>query len=343
MEAAPPETQPIDDGTTSSDGVGPVLTAIAQAVSRVAALVAAPPPQDGSGVLAANASGDTQTPLDVVAHDVFVEVLAAAPVQSVMSEEADAPILLDRTAPYAVAVDPLDGSSNVDVDAPIGAIFSVLPGVDLARSSPDDAFLVDGTQILAAGFALFGPRTVLVVATEDGVRASTLDPTTREFVRSDTLLRVPEQASEYAINASNHRHWQPSVRKYVDDLMAGESGPRGVNFNMRWIAALVAEAYRILIRGGIFLYPADSRPGYEHGRLRLLYEAQPIAYVMERAGGEATDGRDRILDRRVTDLHERCPLVFGSAAKVARVREYDIAAFAGERDALFGRRGLFRS
>ncbi len=200
-----------------------------------------------------------------------------------------------------------------------------------------------GTAQLAAGFIIYGPQTAFALTVGDGTRIFTLDRGTRQFILTRPAVQIPEGRREYAINASNYRHWNAAVREYVDDLVAGESGPRGQNFNMRWIASLVAEAYRVLVRGGIFLYPRDSRPDYRAGRLRLVYEAFPIAFLVEQAGGAATDGERRILDLIPESLHCRTPLIFGSADKVARVTRYHAAppSIVGE-SPLFAKRGLFR-
>ena len=326
-----------------------VLLTLASAVAATAGLVAGPAEPNASQRQSGapdgaerNASGDHQVLLDVAAHELFVATLRRnALVQVVASEEATDAIWLNNGGRFAVAFDPLDGSSNVSINAPIGSIFSVLPGAD-PSASPDQPFLVDGDAIVAAGLAIFGPRTILVLGADREVSSWVLDTSTGTFALLRPSLRVPEDANEFAINTSNYRHWQPGLRRYIDDLFAGADGPRGADFNMRWIAAVVAEAYRILIRGGIYLYPADSRPRYERGRLRLLYEGHPIAWLIERAGGAATDGNERILNRRVGDLHEHTPLVFGSTNKVERVRDYDLDPFVGTRSPLFSRRGLYR-
>jgi fructose-1,6-bisphosphatase I len=208
----------------------------------------------------------------------------------------------------------------------------------------DAAFLRPGTAQLAAGFVVYGPQTALVLTLRAGTHVFTLDRRTNTFVLTRADVRIPAGRREYAINASNYRHWDEPVRAYVDDCIAGADGPRGTDFNMRWIASLVAEAFRILARGGIFLYPSDARPGYERGWLRLVYEANPLALVVEEAGGAATDGENRILEISPTALHQRVPLVFGCRHKVERVAEYYAGRLPspGERSPLFGRRGLFR-
>ncbi len=292
-----------------------------------------------SAVVGDGGGGDTQQALDLRAHDLFVAALKNAPVAFVGSEEAAEPIVLDESAPLAVAIDPLDGSSNIETNVSIGTIFAVLP----ARETGAVTFAQSGVAQLAAGFVMYGPQTALVLTVGNGTQIFTLDRKNRRFVLTHATVGIPEGRREYAINASNYRHWNTAVREYVDDLIAGEAGPRGGDFNMRWIASLVAEAYRVLIRGGIFLYPRDQRPNYRAGRLRLVYEANPIAFLVEQAGGAATDGEHRILDLVPEALHSRTPLVFGSVDKVERVARYHEAprSVVGE-SPLFGKRGLFR-
>jgi fructose-1,6-bisphosphatase I len=206
------------------------------------------------------------------------------------------------------------------------------------------AFLAPGTQQLAAGFVLYGPHTALVLTLGEGVRIFTLDRDAGVFVLTQDAVRIPPGRREYAINASNGRHWPLAIRAFVEECIAGAEGPRGVDYNTRWLGAVVAEAYRILVHGGIYLYPGDARPGYRRGRLRLLYEANPIAFLMEQAGGTATDGYGRILDLVPSDVHEHVPLIFGSPDKVERVMELYAASVpqAGQRP-LFAARGLFKS
>jgi fructose-1,6-bisphosphatase I len=296
---------------------------------------------DHAALGGSNADGDSQCALDLVAHDVFLEALGRAPVAFVASEEAQAPIPLNAGAPLAVAIDPLDGSSNVDTNISVGTIFSILPSSPI---DPTALFLRPGRMQVAAGFVIYGPQTSLILSIGRGVQIYTLDCERAAFRLVRDSVTIPRGTREYAINASNYRHWDEPLRAYVDDLIQGADGPRGENFNMRWIASLVAEAYRILVRGGIFLYPADRRRGYARGRLRLVYEANPIAFLVEQAGGSATNGVMPILDLVPASLHERTPLVFGSADKVERVARYQGGAFEiPERSPLFGRRGLLRA
>ncbi len=291
-------------------------------------------------VVGTNGSGDPQKEMDLSAHRLVLESLRAAPVAAIVSEEQDKPVELAPGAPLVVAVDPLDGSGNLAIDGPMGLIFSIRPAT---AAAPERAFLGPGTEQVAAGFVLYGPATLLVLTTGAGTDLYVLRPDDQVFIRSTRGIRVPAGTPEYAVNASNARHWLPGFRAYVADLQAGADGLRGLDFSMRWYGALVIEVVRILVRGGVYLYPADRRPKYRSGSLRLVYEAQPVAMLIEEAGGAATDGHDRILDKSAADLHERTPLVFGSPDKVARVGRYlDESTYDAERAPLFASRGLFR-
>ncbi|MEZ5932014.1 MAG: class 1 fructose-bisphosphatase [Alphaproteobacteria bacterium] len=332
--------EPFARQSTACAAAAEAIHAILSAAIRLEALIAKGPLAGALGEeIGENTDGDRQKALDLIADDLFARALASAPVAVIGSEEQEAPAILDPAAPVAVAIDPLDGSSNVDTNISVGTIFSILPMVD----DPAAAMLQPGRRQLAAGFVIYGPQTCLALTLGAGTDIYTLDRESGRFLRTREKIRIPPESSEYAINASNARHWEEPVRAYIDDNVAGAEGPRGKNFNMRWIASLVAEAYRILIRGGIFLYPGDRRPGYEEGRLRLVYEASPLAMIIEQAGGLATDGENRILDLQPKTLHQRVPLVFGSSTKVERVRAFhDGTLPGGERSPLFGRRGLFR-
>ncbi len=286
-----------------------------------------------------NSDGDLQNDLDVRADRLIRNALRPVAIAAFASEEAETPTIRDASAPISVAVDPLDGSSNLGANMVMGTIFSILP----TPANVNAAFHQPGHAQLAAGFVVYGPRTALVLTLGEGVDIFTLDRTERVFKLTQAGLRIADDTPEYAINASNARHWEAPVRTYIDDCIAGREGPRGHDFNMRWIGALVAEAYRILVRGGIFLYPADAREGYGEGRLRLVYEAHPMAFLMEQAGGAASTGRARILDLAARDLHQRVPLIMGSRSKVERLeRLFQSTAVAVERAPLFAHRGLFR-
>ncbi|MFO1070745.1 MAG: class 1 fructose-bisphosphatase [Geminicoccaceae bacterium] len=319
--------------------VARTIAALAGAIVDISAMVAEGPLGGELGAdIGGSGGGDTQKHLDAVTHRVFGEALAQAPVAVVGSEEDREPVILDAGAPLAVVIDPLDGSSNIDTNVPVGTIFGILPAAEPLAAS----VLRPGHDLLAAAFAIYGVHTALVLTLREGTHVFTLDRTRGQFLLTRAAVQIPPAQREYAINASNYRHWDEAIRTYVDDCIAGVSGPRAGNFNMRWIASLVAEAYRILGRGGIFLYPGDRRPGYEEGRLRLVYEANPMALLIEQAGGSATTGLFRILDLQPRDLHQRTPLVFGSADKVARVAgHYAGPPSTSERSPLFGRRGLF--
>ncbi|WP_026605803.1 class 1 fructose-bisphosphatase [Methylocapsa acidiphila] len=291
----------------------------------------------------ANADGDVQKELDILANDLFVEAFRRAPVAAVASEELKDALPLDPAGPLAVAMDPLDGSSMIDANVSIGTIFSILPALPDAASA-DAHFLQPGRAQIAGGFVIYGPQTSLVFALGDGAtQIFTLDRRDGRFHLAVPEVRIPADSNEYAINSSNYRHWEPAVRAYIDDCVQGAEGPLKRNYNMRWVASLVAEAYRILLRGGVFLYPGDHRPGYAEGRLRLIYEANPIALIVERAAGRAIDCLEPILDVVPASVHARTPLVFGSSNQVELVARYHKdPQFSAERAPLFGKRGLMR-
>jgi fructose-1,6-bisphosphatase I len=290
---------------------------------------------DLSAVIGDSRDGDGQKALDALTHTIIRDALAAAPVALFASEEADAPEVLNPGGKLAVAVDPLDGSSNIDTLAPVGTIFSILP------MQGDNPLLQPGRNQLAAGFLIYGPQTALALTLGDSTDMFTLDPRTGTYLKTRRKIKVPHSTREYAINASNARHWDPEIRLYINELLQGRDGPRGEDFNTRWLASMVGDAYRILTRGGIYLYPGDHRRGYRHGRLRLIYEANPVAMLMEHAGAAATDGRMPILDIIPTDIHQRIPLIFGATDEVKRVAEaYDHKAVNDP--PLFKKRSLFR-
>lgn len=287
-----------------------------------------------------NSDGDIQKDLDVRADAIIRRALGKAPIAALASEEAAEPEIRDPWARICVAVDPLDGSSNIDLNVTIGTIFSILPAPDDLRS----AFRQRGTAQIAAGFVTYGPQTSLVLTVGEGVDIFTLDRGSACFRLVRRRVRIPVRADEFAINVSNRRHWEAPTRAFVDECLAGADGPLGRDFNMRWIGSLVAEAYRILTRGGVFLYPSDARPGYGDGRLRLVYEADPMAFIIEQAGGSASTGRDRILDLVPRNLHQRVPLVMGATDEVRRIEELysNPQLVASSTAPLFARRGFFR-
>jgi fructose-1,6-bisphosphatase I len=291
-----------------------------------------------------NADGDRQIELDIVADRIFLAAAVRAGVAAYASEERAEPEAIDAKAKLALAVDPLDGSSNVALNLSFGTIFSILPAVAGNGQGPLASFLQPGENQLAAGLIIYGPQLTLVLSLGDGTHIFAHSRSAGDYRLIAAHVRVPPQAKEFAINASNYRHWDDSVRFYFDDCVKGVHGPRERDYNMRWLASLVVEAYRILNRGGVFLYPADKRPGYARGRLRLVYEANPVAFLMEQSGGAATNGVEKILSLVPESLHQRTPLVFGSGREVAKLTSYhtDPSGLA-ERSPLFGQRGLFRN
>jgi fructose-1,6-bisphosphatase I len=335
LERAAPHT------TTRAASVT-VIEALARAAIDLAAMIAAGPLAGITGEAGAlNPDGDRQKDIDIAADRLMRDALRSAPVAAVLSEEAESPETLDETAPLCVAIDPLDGSANLENNISIGTIFSIRPKARDAVST----FFEPGTAQCAAGFFVYGPQTLLVLALDGRVDIFILDIRTGAFVLMKHGAQVPADAPEFAINASNRRHWSSAVRRYVDGCLAGTTGEQGRDFNMRWIGSLVAEAYRILVRGGVFLYPADARPSYREGRLRLVYEAHPIALIMEWAGGAASSGRARILELSARTPHQRVPLIMGSALAVRDVNlaHEDVEPLFENNDApLFARRGLFR-
>ncbi len=325
--------------------VAAVIRAIADTAMQVAEVVALGrlAGETDASVGNLNSDGDVQKNLDILANDLFVSALRQAPVAVALSEEVDEPLVFDPAAPLAVAIDPLDGSSNINANVSVGTIFSVLPILPVA-SDARAHFLQPGRNQLAAGFIIYGPQCSLVLAFPDNTSVFTLDRRKGAFRETHAVVQIPRQSEEYAINTSNYRHWGPSIRTFVDDCVRGTEGPLGCDHNMRWIASLVAETYRILSRGGVFLYPGDLRQGYSSGRLRLVYEANPVAFITEQAGGNATDGVRRILDTVPSDIHVRTPLVFGSANVVHLITRYHTdPQFSAEHSPLFGRRGLIRT
>lgn len=297
---------------------------------------------------ASNVHGERQKKLDIIANDIFIRHSEShGYVAGMASEELDDPYVLPREyerGKYLLLFDPLDGSSNIDVNVSVGSIFSVLraptPGSD---PDPQD-FLQPGSRQVAAGYAIYGPSTMLVLTTGAGVHAFTLDPLLGEFILSHRDLKIPEQTQEFAINASNSRFWEYPVQRYVDECLKGAAGERGKDFNMRWIASLVAETHRILMRGGVFMYPRDNKNPDVPGRLRLAYECNPIAFLVEQAGGNASTGYKRMLDVQPEKLHQKIGFVFGSRAEVERIERYHLEGDTRDSDQpLFAQRGLFRT
>jgi fructose-1,6-bisphosphatase I len=320
-----------------------VVLVLAKVATRISSLLAQGPYAAALGAAtgAANADGDAQKSLDVIANDLVVEALKQTPTAYFASEEEDAVLTLAKSGLLAVAVDPLDGSSNIEINSPMGTIFSIYPAM---REGAIASFLRPGHEQIAAGYFIYGSHTALVLAGGTGVDVYVLDAESATFCLAAEGVKIPRSCAEFAINASNLRQWHDPIRNYVDDCVAGADGPRGKNFNMRWLAAVVGEAHRILARGGVFLYPADKRRGYESGRLRQVYEAAPLALVIEAADGVATNGERRILDCIPASLHERTPLVFGSRDEVEIIARYhETGAASRSPSPLFAGRGLFRA
>jgi fructose-1,6-bisphosphatase len=277
---------------------------------------------------ATNVQGETQMKLDVMSNDIFLQTgQVGGNLAGMVSEELEEPYQIPSEYPlghYLLCFDPLDGSSNIDINAPVGSIFSVLKAPNGAQTPVTADYLQPGSQQLCAGYAIYGATTMLVLTVGHGVHGFTLDRGFGEFILTHENMRLPEETSEFAINASNERFWEPPIKRYVVECLAGRGGVRGKDFNMRWIASLVAEVHRILIRGGLFMYPKDTKDPAKSGRLRLLYEANPMAMIMEQAGGSASTGRGRILDLVPTDLHQRVPLILGCKAEVERIEHYHL-------------------
>ena len=293
-----------------------------------------------AAAVAGHAGGEAQRELDIRAETVLEAALRSAPVAAFGSEARRSASILDRFSPLGVAVDPLDGSPDIDANVPVGTLFSVLPMPPEGRGEPDAALLQPGSRQLAAGFVLYGPRTELVFSVGQGTQVCTLDRVSGRFLVTRTQARIPHGRRDRAIDAAGYRHRDEPMRACVDDRMEGEQDMRGDGVTMRGTASLAAETYRILGRGGIFLHPRDARPrGFRPG---LVCQANPVAFVVEQAGGAATDGWNRILDLVPDGLHERVSLVFGSRGKVDRVARYhESVRAAGERASLFGNRSLF--
>lgn len=321
-----------------ADDLGALLQALASEATALSARIQRAGQADELGAeVGENTDGDTQKALDVIADQGFMAALRDLPVRWYASEEQEDIVELNPQGTLALAIDPLDGSSNIDVNVSIGTIFSVFNALE----GGEESFLRQGLEQICGGYFIYGPQTNLVLTVGDGVQIFALDPATGTFVKIITDPILPLQKSEYAINASNRRHWPVPIRAYIEDCEQGETGPLGRNYNMRWVASLVAETHRILKRGGIFLYPADAREGYGRGRLRMVYECAPIAFLIEQAGGAATDGVDRLLDKIPKSLHARTPFIFGSRDKVMRVAAYyDLPDH--EVSPLFSKRGLFK-
>ena len=326
-----------------------LLNAVATAVKIISNKVS-------RGALAAAAGsagveGEAQRKLDLISHEVMIGETEwtgylAATASAEMAGIYPVPAT-GRRGNYLLVFDPLDGSGDIDANISVGTIFSILRSPDPGAEPRAEHFLQPGAAQVCAGFALYGPSTILILTTGDGVDGFTLDRDIGAFVLTHPQLRIPKDCAEFAINASNERFWEPPVRRYISECLAGGTGPRGRDFTMRWVASLVAETYRILTRGGVFLYPKDSEEPAEPGQLRLMYEGNPISFIIEQAGGGASTGRGRVLEIQPASLHQRVPLIFGSSHEVERIeryhRDHASAAESAFDDSLFNIRSLFRS
>ena len=275
-----------------------------------------------------NVQGEIQKKLDIIANEVLIEANEwGGHLAAMASEEMEGIYVVPNRYPqgeYLLMFDPLDGSSNIDVNVSIGTIFSVLVKQPEGPGVSEQDFLQAGHQQVAAGYCIYGPQTTLVLTVGEGVAMFTLDREQGSFVLTQENVRVPEDTQEFAVNMSNMRHWAAPVKRYIDECLEGKDGPRGKDFNMRWIASMVADVHRILTRGGVFMYPWDKREPEKPGKLRLMYEANPMGWLVEQAGGAATNGRERILDIEPTKLHERVSVILGSKNEVERVTRYHL-------------------
>lgn len=277
-----------------------------------------------------NIQGEAQKKLDVLSNEILVQANEwGGHLAGMASEEMDHPSAIPGEYPqggYLLLFDPLDGSSNIDVNISVGTIFSVLRAPDGIDPRTDAAFLQPGTAQVAAGYTVYGPSTLLVLTVGRGVHVFTLDREQGSFVLTKRDVQIPPQTREFAINASNARHWEAPVQRYIDECQAGTSGPRGEDFNMRWVASMVADVHRIISRGGVFMYPLDAKTRARGGKLRLLYEANPMGMIVEQAGGRASTGRQPILEIVPDTLHQRVPVIMGSRDEVARLERYHLDA-----------------
>ena len=268
-----------------------------------------------------NVQGEEQKKLDVISNDYLIDALKIHPqVGGLASEELDEFTPAQENGKYLVLFDPLDGSSNIDINMCVGTIFSILPAKNVVTQAED--FMQAGNQQVAAGYVLYGPSTMLALTVGAGTVFFTFDPETQQFLLTSENIQVAADTKEYAINSSNQRHWENPVKRYIEELLAGKTGPREKDFNMRWVACMVGDIHRILCRSGIFMYPYDLKDPKKAGRLRLMYEANPMSMLIEQAGGASTTGRVRILDIEPTDLHQRVPVIIGSKNEVDLVTGY---------------------
>lgn len=329
--------------------LGALLIDVAAAVKSIAALVSKGALSGVSGLAGdTNAQGEEQKKIDVLANEAMLRHCEwSGQLAGMASEELAEPYRIPEEYPrgrYLLVFDPLDGSSNSDVNVSVGTIFSILQRGEAGDAQADD-FLTPGTEQVAAGYAIYGPATMLVLTVGDGTHAFTLDRESGNFILTHPDIRVPAETREFAINTSNERFWEAPIQRYVAECKAGKTGIRGIDFNMRWIASMVAEVHRILMRGGVFMYPKDHKDPAKPGRLRLLYEANPMAMLIEQAGGAASTGRQRILEVAPEALHQRVPVILGSRSEVERTeryhREFDTGTDRPFASPLFAERSLF--
>jgi len=337
-------------GTDDQADLAALLVDVTAAVKAISAMTSKGALGGYLGALESqNAQGEVQKKLDVLSNEAIIHACEwGGLVAGMASEEMDEPYTLPKEyerGPYLLIFDPLDGSSNTDVNVSVGTIFSVLRHNRIGEPTVAD-YLRPGVEQVAAGYAIYGPATMLVLTVGKGTHGFTLDREIGNFILTHPNLQIPADTSEFAINASNERFWEPPVQRYVAECKAGKTGPRGRDFNTRWIASMVADVHRILMRGGIFMYPKDTKDPSKPGRLRLMYEANPIGMIVEQAGGAASTGRGRILEVQPTSLHQRVPVMLGSKNEIERLeryhREYDRGEDKAFDSPLFKERSLFR-
>lgn len=280
----------------------------------------------GGAAESENVQGEVQKELDIITNDVMVDHLNwTGHLAAMASEEIEEIIQIPEQFPkgkYLISFDPLDGSSNIDINLSVGTIFSILRCPEGTTEPTVEDFKQKGTEQVCAGFCVYGPTTMMIITTGNGVDGFTLDQDVGEFILTHPKMTIPEDTAEFAINMSNQRFWEPPVQRYIDECIKGVDGGREKNFNMRWVASMVAEVYRVLTRGGIFLYPLDNKPTTQGGKLRLMYEASPMAFIVEQAGGVCSTGRERILDIIPEGVHQRVPVILGSKNEVERIISY---------------------
>ncbi|HQM88387.1 MAG TPA: class 1 fructose-bisphosphatase [Methylotenera sp.] len=332
--------------TPQAEALNKLLVAIANATKEIATLTVKGSLTNNTAKLASqNVQGETQMKLDVLANDAFIRQLkACGSVAGIVSEEMDDSLAMTKGGEYLLAFDPLDGSSNVPVNVSVGSIFSVL-NAPVGRAPEEADYLQAGTQQVAAGYALYGPCTMLVLTVGLGTHGFTYDNERDDFLLTHFNMQVPVETTEFAINASNARFWDAPVQRYVENCQAGITGPRGKDFNMRWVASMVADVHRILIRGGVYLYPKDTKLPAKEGRLRLLYEVNPMSMLVEQAGGKSSTGRQRMLDVIPDQVHQRIAVILGSRQEVTLLeryyQEFDTGTHNKGQSPLFSDRSLF--